>query len=215
MHRIAAIYDNSKGKAQKRTNKKYLSLASDFMVGRFFSYPKNVNLLHSYLDSQSSESWEKLEEAFVNFCFEVRLTKYLSSTIKFTYFDYERKRRKRMEKNIAILDMGVHEDQDETLGERYVSRNDDELFNLSRPDPQKMLDSLSNESVYEAFSKLTQNQKTILTFTYAMGYPDKAIAEKMSVTPQAVSKARNAALANLRRQFERASLQPRTRREAN
>jgi RNA polymerase sigma factor (sigma-70 family) len=214
MNRIAAMYDHSEGKAQKRAKMKFVSLSSDYLVERFFSYPRNVYLLCSYLDSRSPESWKRLEEAFVNFCFEVRLTKYLSSTIKFAYMDYERKRR-RAKRNVAILDMQAHEDHVETIGERYVSRNDDEIFLISRPDPQKMLDSLSNESVYEAFSKLTPNQKIILTFSYAMGYPDKEIAEKMSVTPQAVSKARNAALASLRRHFDCAKLHLHTRREAN
>lgn len=215
MDRIAVICDNPKAKAQKKAGKKPFSPSSDLMVGRFFSHPQNVCLLHSCLDSPSTECWERLEEAFSNFYFEVRFTKYLSSTIKFAYIDYERKRRRRAERNIAIPDMGAHEDRDETVGERYVSRNDDEIFSLSHPDPQKMLDSLSNESVYAAFSRLTQNQKIILTFSYAMCYPDKTIAEKMSVTPQAVSKARKSALANLRRQFKCANLQLRARREAN
>lgn len=213
MNRVAAIYDNSKGKAQKRAKKKSGSLSTDFMVERFFSYPQNEHLLRSYLDNPSPEGWKKLEEAFVNFCFEVRFTKYLSSTIKFAYMDFERKRR-RAERNMAILDMPAHEDHDETIGERYVSRNDDEIWLILRPDPQKMLDSLSNETICKAFSGLTQNQKIILTFSYAMGYLDKEIAEKMSVTPQAVSKARNAALSNLRRHFDCANLQLRKRREA-
>ena len=215
MNRFAAICDSLKAKTKKRAGRKSVLPSSDFMVERFFSHPQNVCLLHSCLDSPSSECWEKLEEAFSNFYFEVIFTKYLSSTIKFAYMDYERKRRRRAERNMAILDMDAHENQQETIGERYVSRNDDELLLLSRPDPQKMLDSLSNESVYRAFSKLTQNQKIILTLSYAMCCPDKEIAAKMSVTPQAVSKARNAALANLRRQFKCANPKLRARREAN
>lgn len=213
MERIAAICANPEGGAWKKA-KQSAALSSDAMVERFFSHPQNVGLLCSYLDSPSPDGWKQLEEAFVNFCFEVRFTKYISSTIKFTYMDYQRKR-KRAVRHIAILDMKAHEDHDETIGERYVSRHDDEFFAISHPDPQKMLDSLSNETICKAFSGLTQYQKIILTFTYAMDYPDKAIAEKMSVTPQAVSKTRNAALANLRRHFDCAKLHRRARREAN
>jgi RNA polymerase sigma factor (sigma-70 family) len=213
MDRMAAICDYPDGKARKKV-KKPVACSTDALVDRFFSYPQNVDLLCSYLDSPSPDGWKMLEEAFVNFCFEVRFTKYISSTIKFTYMDFQRKR-KRAVRNIAILDMKAHEDHDETIGERYLSRNEDDFFSITRPDPQKMLDSLSNETISRAFSGLTQNQKIILTFTYAMDYPDKAIAEEMSVTPQAVSKARNAALANLRRHFDCAKLQRRARREAN
>ncbi|WP_019007835.1 RNA polymerase sigma factor [Cohnella laeviribosi] len=216
MNPIAAIFDGPKVKTQKGALKKPFLLSPDIIVQRFFSYPENVYLLYLFLDSQSLECWKRLEDAFCNFYFEVRFTKYLSSTIKFTFIDYERRRRRREERNIVIFDMGLYEENDKTFGERYLSQNnDDENSIVLSPDPQKMLDSLSNECIYKAFSELTQNQKIILTFSYSMCYLDKEIAEKLSITPQAVSKTRNAALANLRKRIECTSLKPLTRREAN
>ncbi|MBE9914228.1 sigma-70 family RNA polymerase sigma factor [Paenibacillus donghaensis] len=211
---VSAVLDDSGIKTKKRALREPFLFSSDFIVQRFFSYPENSYLLCSYLNSQSLEIWEKMENAFCNFYFEVRFTKYLSSTVKFAFIDYERRRRRREERNIVIFDMELHEENEKTYGERYTSRNHNDQDSMTS-NPQELLDTLSNEVVFKAFSELTKNQKAILTFTFAMCYLDKEIAEKLSITPQAVSKARNSALANLKKRISSTNVNSLIRREVN
>ena len=96
--------------------------------------------------------------------------------------------------------MEMYEENSRTFGEGFVAQyiQDQEQ---SRFDPQMLLDAIGNESIYKAFSELTSYQKMILTLTYSFCYLDTEIADRLSITPQAVSKARKSALANLKKKL--------------
>lgn len=179
---------------------KFLLFSNDFIVQRFFSFPEHCLLLSLFLNSQSPKYWRQLENTFCDFYFEIRFTKYLSSTIKYAFIDYQRKRKRREERNPVIFDMELYEENDQVFGEKYADPSINEEAYAS-PNPEKLLDSITNENVFKAFSDLTISQKKILTYTYSMCYLDKEIARKLSITPQAVSKSRNAALEKIRRRM--------------
>ncbi|SIR50488.1 RNA polymerase sigma factor, sigma-70 family [Paenibacillus sp. RU4T] len=198
MSPLTAFSDKSKGEEQESSPASLLS--PDFIVQRFFSKAENLLLLSTFLDSQSLENWTKLEEAFRKFYFEVRFTKYLSSTIKYAYFDFERKRRRREDRSIIVFDMEMYEENSRTFGEGFAVQHIQD-YDPTKFDPQMLQDAIGNESIYKAFSELTSNQKMILTFTYSLCYLDKDIADRLSISPQAVSKARKSALANLKKRL--------------
>ncbi len=188
-------------------------LSTDLIVQRFFSNPENLNLLYSFLKTSSPRSWRKLQNAFRNFYFEVRFTKYLSSTIKYGYIDFERQRRRREDRSVIIYDMEMCEESNRIFGDEIaIQHNIDQ--EQSRFEPQILMDAIGNELIYKAFSELTSNQKMILTFTYSCCFLDKEIADRMSISPQAVSKARKSALANLKKRLTGSDRGPR-RKEAN
>ncbi|WP_088830971.1 sigma-70 family RNA polymerase sigma factor [Paenibacillus tyrfis] len=174
--------------------------STDYIVRRFFSYPDNHFILFSYVECPSLKTWEPLEEAFNMFHFEVRFTKYLSSTIKYAFIDFHRKKRKRDEWNVFIFDMELYEETGRTFGESYSDNKEESKISS---DPSVLLDSISNECVYKAFSKLTQKQKIILTLTYSMCFLDRDIAVILSISPQAVSKARSSAIVTLKKRLTR------------
>ncbi|MBU5445502.1 sigma-70 family RNA polymerase sigma factor [Paenibacillus sp. MSJ-34] len=174
---------------------------TDYIVRRFFSYPKYYHLLCLYLENPSHNIWIQLEKQFKLFHFEVRFSKYLSSTIRFAYIDFYRKKRKKDQRDVVIFDMKMYEENGNTFGDKYISHI--EYEEKGSTDPQILLDSMKNESLYKAFSELTQKQKVILTSTYCMGYIDKEIAKMLSITPQAVSKTRNSALVTLKKRMRR------------
>jgi hypothetical protein len=49
-------------------------MSPDFIVQRFFSNEKNLQLLYAFLDNQSLQSWTTLEKEFRKFYFEVRFS---------------------------------------------------------------------------------------------------------------------------------------------
>lgn len=203
----AALIDRDDSSSLQDTVK----ISSDFIVQRFFSYHENCYLLHLYLTNQSLDNWEELKEAFCIFHFDVRFTKYISSTIRFVYIDYVRKRRRREERNLVIFDMELHDDDERTFGDLYATQLY-YLDDLISSNPREMLDSIANEHVYNAFSELSPKQKQILMLTYSMCYLDKEIAQSMSISPQAVSKARKSALVKMRKRLT--CSQNKKRREA-
>ncbi|UNK17131.1 sigma-70 family RNA polymerase sigma factor [Paenibacillus sp. N3/727] len=179
---------------------KFLLFSNDFIVQRFFSYPEHCLLLSLFLNGQSLKYWKQLENAFCDFYFEVRFTKYLSSTIKYAFIDYQRKKERREERNPVIFDMELNEENNQSFGEKYSPQSINDEVNAS-PNPEDLLDSISDESVFNSFSDLTITQKKILTYTYSMSYLDKEISRILSISPQAVSKSRNTALEKIRRRM--------------
>ncbi len=186
-------------KAESKSIPTPFTHSTDYIVRRFFSYPDNHFLLFSYVECPSLKTWEPLEEAFNMFHFEIRFTKYLSSTIKYAFIDFHRKKLKRDERNVFIFDMELSEETARTFGESYLDNAKEESKISS--DPSVLLDSISNEGVYKAFSKLTQKQKIILTLTYSMCFLDREIAVMLSISPQAVSKVRNSAIVTLKKRL--------------
>jgi DNA-directed RNA polymerase specialized sigma subunit len=96
--------------------------------------------------------------------------------------------------------MQIYEENSQTFGDRYAVYYHQHAIEAEY-EPPMLEDSIINESVYKAFSELTTKQKMILTFTYSMCFLDREIADRLSITPQAVSKARAAALTKLKKRL--------------
>lgn len=79
---------------RRPASKSIMLLSSDFIVNRFFSFEENLNLLDLYCRDQTWENWVLLIDSFSKFYFNVKFTKYISSTIKFAYIDYVRRRKR-------------------------------------------------------------------------------------------------------------------------
>mgnify|MGYP001465405966 CR=1 FL=1 len=167
-------------------------------VQRFFSISKHLTLLHAFLKDESPETRKELEEEFRRFYFEVRFTKYLSSTIKYVTIDFLRKRKITEQRNPLIFDTPLEENNETTLGEFLAGR---QLISESKEavvTPLDYVESFENELLYKAFLGLTQRQKLVITLSYALCFLDREIADYLAISKQAVSKTRAAALAKMR-----------------
>lgn len=171
------------------------------IITHFFGNPKHVELYVQYLKHPSEHTRAELAKSFRAFFFSVRFTSYLSSLIRYGSIDFHRAYRKRIKRNPLIFDTLLQEDSSLTLGEFLLNERKD-------PSPQKTKDvahfqsMISNPELFYAFQALTEKQKNIITRSYGMEQSDTEIASSMSISQQAVTKTRHAALTKLRRQLQ-------------
>lgn len=173
--------------------------SSDFITKKFFSDNMNIQLLFRYFITNSSDDWEQLLSNFRDFYFEIRFTKFLSSTIRFGYIDYQRKRKRLQSNSVIILDKEIFEEGDLKYDSTHsYNQYADMAVDYHCLTFKSLRDHLSNKKLYFAFCELTNHQQEILNYTYVYNYLDKEIAQRLCISPQAVSKARRNALARLK-----------------
>jgi RNA polymerase sigma factor (sigma-70 family) len=172
-------------------------LFDNILIQKFFSDIANVQLCSLFLLANSFAN--EFEKRFQNFYFDLRFSKYLSSTIKFSIIDFNRKKVKRQERYLLILDQPFQSNKEVIHTDEMFSDNqvwNDEMRNIKSH--SLFLDLISNHHVYSAFNKLTENQKTVLTYSFAYDLLDVEIAKLLKVSQQAVSKSRKVALKKMK-----------------
>lgn len=176
------------------------SLFTNRVISGFFQHDCHTKLLLKVLNG-NIESQQQLEDAFRKHYFRIRFLNYLVSIIRYCSIDQIRKYQKNNLRHQLIYDCPISENATATsIGDfysyngHYTELTSEQIMHT----PCKFYDSLTNEHLADAFSKLTQKQKRITTLKYGLCYRDSEIAILMNVSPQAVYNMRRLALKKLR-----------------
>lgn len=139
------------------------------------------------------------EETHRQFIFRIRFIKYLTSAMRFSQIDFNKRRQKRIAKTPLVFDTPVGESKDIKYGELIQLehiQNDQEMFVLNT---EQFLAQISDERVHHAITQLTSKQKEIIALSYGCDEYDVEIAKRLGVSPQAVCKSRKSAIYKLRK----------------
>ncbi|WP_019913614.1 sigma-70 family RNA polymerase sigma factor [Paenibacillus sp. HW567] len=150
------------------------------IIKNFLNDKNNYELLLLNITDPSLSNKIRLDEAFKSFYFEIRFTTYISSLIRFSSIDFDKKER-RLEKRM-ILNL---EDKYMTTQESFS--NDAHLESIA-----------SSSLLYNGMLLLTMKEKEVLVESYINSLSDTEIAKKKNISQQAISKTRKNALKKLR-----------------
>ena len=182
------LFMNAKYKAYLAENKEHLSnrIFSEFLENEKHKLIFTLSLF-SYKNYKSI-----LDDIFREHIFEFKFISYLT-----TYFYYESVRfdkniRSRNEKEYIVLDTPLNEGG--SIKDTIVSPKQEPTINSGI----SIEDRFFNEKLANSFQVLTPHQRSILIMYYVEGYKDLEIAEKLSISPQAVSKSKKSAIHKLK-----------------
>ncbi|GFN31369.1 sigma-70 family RNA polymerase sigma factor [Paenibacillus xylaniclasticus] len=171
------------------------------LIRTFVSNPVHMELVKRYMEKPTPERLERLNKAFKIFNFAVRFTKYLSTLIRKGRIDFVRRMKRTEEREQVIFDRQISEEDETVIGEMLGAIYQGDDLPQVTVDPEVFQQQLNNEWLYEAFARLTNRQKVVITLTYSALSRDVEIARLLHVTQQAVSKTRRSALRSMRKVF--------------
>lgn len=161
-------------------------LTKNPLLKSFLQDKQNLELLLDTLNNPSRENKKRLDSSFKNFFFEIRFTSYISSLIHFSAIDFDKRKRREKQRMLLV--------EDGTLVESF-SINHENLESQST----LLEDIVTNERLFSIIKSLTEKEKNVLIQRYIFDFTDTQIAEKLSVSQQAVSKMRKRALNKLKK----------------
>lgn len=115
-----------------------------------------------------------------------RFIKYMANLIHFNSINYDKKRRALVNRFPLTLD------NDEGLESILTPSYDPEII------PPDMKDHITDASLFQAYTTLSEQQQKILSLAYVKGLNDKEIAKVLGGSQQNISKHRLKALQKLR-----------------
>ncbi|QGS69131.1 sigma-70 family RNA polymerase sigma factor [Oceanobacillus sp. 143] len=153
--------------------------------------------------NSTSETKKALDKAFQDHFSEIRLISQLSNDLRRIAIRYDQKFNLYRKRQLLILDQPIHEDAT-NITSRVELIADDNAISVDEQvlenDPH-LEGYIENFTLYHAIRSLTPRQKYILEASYLFNLTDTEIAAKEGVSQQSISKTRNKALNNLKKQL--------------
>ena len=131
-----------------------------------------------------------LDDRFRQHFFEYRFISYLTTYFYYESVQYDKKIRKRNEKEITTLDSPIEDGI--TLKDTIAAK--EELY----ANKGSFKDLLTNDLLVQSFKKLSSQQQEVLNYYYVQGYKEKEISEVLGISQQAVSKSKRKAIDKLK-----------------
>lgn len=116
-----------------------------------------------------------------------RFVKYMANLIHYNSINYDKKRR------VMVNRFPLTLDNDECPESIVMSAYDPEAI------PPDLKDHISDASLFQAYTKLTEQQQRILSLAYVQGLNDRKIAKVLGGSQQNISKLRLNSLRKLKR----------------
>ncbi|WP_409251824.1 sigma-70 family RNA polymerase sigma factor [Bacillus sp. SCS-153A] len=176
----------------------YPDLKDNQVVESFLSREENRKLLEEFLEDPSDSAEDGLNEAFKAHYFGIRFTSYVSSSLYFHSVNFDKKARLERDRQLLTLDKPLGDGEDASYKEMIADTEATSYYT-----EKNLEESISDETLMEAFQRLTERQRFILNLAYAEERSDTEIAEILGVTQQAVSKTHRKALKKLKNALEK------------
>ncbi|MED3725709.1 sigma-70 family RNA polymerase sigma factor [Priestia filamentosa] len=176
--------------------KPFHSLPNNSLLKHFFSSPSHQRKFENYQQNPSKQTKKELDQAFKCFYEEVRLVAYFSRFLSSEAITFKKKIQKYEYTHSFILDKPVFENNREP---RINMIKDDSFFNYYHQHEEHIEECITNEYTYHCVKMLTKREKTVLYLHFYVCLTNVEIAQKLAVSPQAISKMKKNALKKLRR----------------
>ncbi|MCA1055032.1 sigma-70 family RNA polymerase sigma factor [Rossellomorea aquimaris] len=183
---------------KERFYRSYPDLRGNKAVESFMTRPEHQELVQDFLTSRSASAENSLNEAFKAHYFGIRFTSYVSSSIYFHSVNFDKKIRLHRGRQLLTLDQPLGEEGDGSL--KDMLPDPDGQIPLKE---QSLDEAISNDSLLEAYRKLTPRQKRILDLAYIEEMTDTEIARTLLVSRQAISKSHRKALLSLKKDLQK------------
>lgn len=148
------------------------------------------------MENPSPDKKEEIEKLFQVHVYKVQLLTYFSKILQFESQRFDKKIRHLHTTQPLILDKNI------AIGETQVSYEYKQL-NLTTIDSNNLTSLFEDKLLYKIISKLSDKQKEILYLLYIQELTETEIAQKLSITKQAVNKVKNQTLKKIRENYQK------------
>lgn len=154
------------------------------LLRNFLKQQDNLKVYEAYLERNSAELKEILNQRFKKFYYKIRIISYFSKLIDFESINFDKKNRERNQKFNLILD------KPSESGDTLVEQIEDQTIRENN----KIEDIIP----LTALKSLTNRQKLVLELWFYANLNDTEIGNLLGVSQQSISKTKQTALQKLR-----------------
>lgn len=159
------------------------------IINSFIMSTKYQSLFKQVLEDPSESNLKKLDEAFKEFFYEVKLTKYMLTLIHNYAIQTIKRYRIHFEKQLYILDQESSENEGNSNLLDYIAQDyDGASEKLYEAHIHSILDCIENPELYYGLKKLNNKQLNVLYLIYVKNYKIKEVAELYNDSNQNISK---------------------------
>ncbi|MCF3942931.1 sigma-70 family RNA polymerase sigma factor [Oceanobacillus alkalisoli] len=173
------------------------------LVQSFLLKKENFFLLNQSIRHPTPKTNQALDQAFQDHFAEIRLISQLSNELRRHAIRYDKKVNMYRGNQLLILDQPIHDETKNNISFKDVitDKHAIPVDEAVLANNQDLLCYIENPTLFQAFASLTSRQKQILNQAYLCNMSDTEIAAKEGVSQQSISKTRNRALKELKRQL--------------
>ncbi|WP_100012363.1 sigma-70 family RNA polymerase sigma factor [Lentibacillus sediminis] len=170
------------------------------VISRFLSSKKNVALILQAKEEESIECKRKLDQAFRDHFYKVRIINYVANVIHYYTIEIKNRYERFHKRNVSILDEEASSDNEESMPLM------DLLTESDTHKPEEVLEtsliaSIEDENLHGALSTLPAKQMKVLEMIYVEGKENKEAAKYFGQSEQNISKLHKRALLSLKEQL--------------
>ena len=176
------------------------------LLQSFLTDEKIEKLYLSYVEDPSQFKKDQIENLFQIYVRKIQLLTYFSKVLYFESQKYDKKTRRIAQNNALILDKSVNDSKVTVLDLIGETQPFYELDFSSPINPHDLEFLLEDKHLYQIISKLSVKQKEILYLIYVEGWTEIEVAQKLTITKQAVNKTKNQTLKKIRRDYKQGGI---------
>ncbi|MCC2248968.1 sigma-70 family RNA polymerase sigma factor [Virgibacillus sp. AGTR] len=167
------------------------------IIKSFLSDSKNYKLLLNYLLNTTDNNKKAVDNAFQLHYINVKKIKYISNLIYYFSVDFDKKKRRDVNRNLLVLDKRLPNDTTST----YKDLIEDKSRNIVNVFGASLFDHIEDKKLVKALNYLTQKQLKIVEMIYLKNLSLKEIAKLLQSTPQNISNQHRKALKKLYKNY--------------
>ncbi|WP_010647700.1 sigma-70 family RNA polymerase sigma factor [Oceanobacillus massiliensis] len=173
------------------------------LLQSFLHTKENWFLLDQSIRYSTSDAKRALDMAFREHLAEIRLISQLSNDLRRFAIRFDQKLNRDRQRQLLILDKPIHDEEHTSISRvDLIADCHARTVDQAVIENESLLeDKIENPALYNAIRSLTPRQKYILEASYLFNMTDTEIAARDGVSQQSISKTRNKALANIKKQL--------------
>lgn len=173
------------------------------LLQSFLETKEHWRLLDQSIRNPTFETKTALDKAFREHLSEIRLISQLSNNLRRYAIRYDQKVNKNRNRQLLILDQPVTEEEGTSIMDLVTDDSSISITEQVVENEKQLEEKIEDPELYRAILSLTPRQKFVLEASYLFHLTDTEIAAREGVSQQSITKTRNKALGNLKKQLEK------------
>jgi RNA polymerase sigma factor (sigma-70 family) len=175
-------------------------LIENRLLKSFLEDEKAHQLYKSYLENPNIQTKDTLEKMFKIHFRKIQLLSYFSRILHFESQRYDKKNRHQTNLYQLVLDKESNEG-DVCIIDMIPDESVLDDFEMISSDAAQLESFFEDEKLYSIVSNLTQRQKYIIHALFIENQSESEVAERLSITKQAVNKVKNQTLKKIKQRY--------------
>lgn len=180
--------------------RKHPTLFKQPIIQSFLRNEAHQELVRQAICFPTKQNMRFVDEAFQTFYGNVKALTYLSNVVYYNAINFDKSRRRHVNREMLTLDQPLREGSEETQKDMLYNPSRDMVDQIAH---ETMDDYVENPQLYQAIQILPPKQQKILTYKYVYSLKSKEIADLFGDSPQNISKMHRKALEELKKHLQK------------